>query len=79
MCILPHLGHQGCPDPEVDTPISTVSPPMYECPVYRTSDRRGQLSTLGHCTNYVFDITLSSGSEHPHTWVMRGVAALLQP
>ncbi|XP_047736647.1 dynein axonemal heavy chain 3-like [Hyalella azteca] len=79
MCILPRLGHQGCPDPEVDTPISTVSPPMYECPVYRTSDRRGQLSTLGHCTNYVFDITLSSGSEHPHTWVMRGVAALLQP
>ena len=49
----------------------------YECPLYKTSGRAGELSTTGHSTNFVMYFYLKCEEDADH-WIRRGTALLTQ-
>ncbi|KZC07229.1 Dynein heavy chain 3, axonemal [Dufourea novaeangliae] len=61
--------------PGIKTEFATK--PVYHCPVYKTSERRGVLATTGHSSNFVLYILLTTHDSEAH-WIKRGAASLCQ-
>ncbi|KAG8459256.1 hypothetical protein KFE25_014101 [Diacronema lutheri] len=48
----------------------------YNCPVYKTTERRGVLATTGHSSNFVMYVRVPTDKGAAH-WTMRGTAIIL--
>ncbi|XP_042888674.1 dynein axonemal heavy chain 12-like, partial [Penaeus japonicus] len=74
---LPRRLHENMPPIWLKPMVREEIPatPSYSCPVYKTSERRGNLTTTGHCTNYVISVRIPTHLSEDH-WTLRGVALL---
>lgn len=48
----------------------------YECPIYKTSERKGVLMTTGHSTNFVLLMRMPC-KQDPNHWIVRGTAIIM--
>jgi len=80
---LPKVLFSGLPTIHL-TPCETSKDPtdrrtVYPSPLYKTSGRKGTLTTTGHSTNFVMTLLLPITKQHTEKyWAKRGVACLLQ-
>lgn len=47
----------------------------YDCPIYKTTERRGVLATTGHSSNFIMFIDLNT-DKSPYHWINRGTACI---
>jgi len=47
----------------------------YECLLYKTPIRAGELSTTGHSSNFILSVLLQS-KKNPDFWILRGTALI---
>jgi dynein heavy chain len=50
---------------------------LYSCPLYKTMNRAGTLSTTGQSTNFILEVQLPCDKQSDF-WVLRGVAMFTQ-
>jgi len=74
---LPKILHVQAPHIWLKPALFTDMKPShcYNCPCYRTAERRGVLATTGHSTNFLMTVRMPS-REPPGHWTRRGVAML---
>jgi len=48
---------------------------IYECPLYKTTERKGVLATTGHSSNFCLLVHVPSNMPMSH-WIKRGVAMI---
>lgn len=54
---------------------------LYNCPIYKTSERKGVLSTSGHSSNFIMYLAIPhscNGIHNEQFWTKRGVALITQ-
>jgi dynein heavy chain len=72
---IPHIHIVPCESAKDTTDRKSV----YMAPVYKTSERKGTLSTTGHSTNFVMPMLIPIAKQHNEKyWAKRGVACLTQ-
>jgi len=72
---IPHMHWIPC---ELDKDTTDMSR-MYPAPIYKTSERKGTLSTTGHSTNFVLLCLFPMSKSHNEKfWTKRGVACITQ-
>ncbi|CAK0826246.1 unnamed protein product [Prorocentrum cordatum] len=65
----------------VETQLVYEGSRLYQCPIYKTSERKGVLSTSGHSSNFIMWMAIPHSGQGYHGeefWTKRGVALVSQ-